>query len=190
MNNRKIKSIIVIIMGLFLTTGCEDSTGSEPPESATISGTITFTGDWPAEGDVAVSLNSTWPPAGAPAASSVITESGTYDYTFENVTFGTYASIAVSWQDPNDDDPTTNQHTLGAYGGVYPFLSAYYGVDPTPVTVSDTLYALTTIHINADLKYVDACSKQTTQEACEILGHCTWYPAGSMGPNQTSAACY
>ena len=194
MKNSKIKSIIVIILGFLLITGCEDSTGPTTPENATISGTITFIGDWPAEGDVAVSLSSAWPPTGAPAASSPITEAelsnGTYDYTFENVTFGIYVAIAVSWQDPDDLNPATNQHTLGAYGGVYPFLSAYYGVDPTPVTVSDTLYELTTININADLKYVDACSKQTTQEACETLDHCTWYPAGSMGPSQTSDGCY
>ena len=131
MNNSKIKSIIVIIFGLLLTTGCEDSTGSETPESATISGTITFVGDWPAEGDVAVSLSSAWPPAGAPAANSTITESGTYDYTFENVTFGTYAAIAVSWQDPDDTNPATNQHILGAYGATASDFN-----DATSITVS------------------------------------------------------
>ena len=153
MNNSKIQSIIVIIMGLFITTGCEDSTGSEPPESATISGTITFTGDWPAEGDVAVSLSSTWPPTGAPAASLVITESGTYDYTFNNVTFGTYASIAVSWQDPNDENPATNQYPFGAYGGVYPFFTAYGGTDPTTITVSETDYSKTGLDFSVNLIY-------------------------------------
>ena len=156
MSNSKIKSII-IILGLLLTTGCENSTGSETPESATISGTITFTGDWPSDGDVAVSLSSTWPPAGAPAASSAITESelssGTYAYTFENVTFGTYASITVSWQDPNDSNPATNQYTLGAYGGVYPFFTAYGGTDPTTITVSETDYSKINLDFSANLIY-------------------------------------
>ncbi len=144
-------------MGLFLITGCKDSTGSEPPESATISGTITFTGDWPTEGDIAVSLSSSWPPTGAPAASSEIIESelssSTYAYTFENVTFGTYASIAVSWQDPNNINPATNQHTLGAYGGAYPFFTQYGGTDPTTITVSETDYSKTDLNFSANLIY-------------------------------------
>ena len=135
MKNSKIKSIIVIILGFLLITGCEDSTGPTTPENATISGTITFTGYWPSDGDVAVSLSSTWPPAGAPAASSAITESelssGTYAYTFENVTFGTYAAIAVSWQDPDDTNPATNQHILGAYGATASDFN-----DATSITVS------------------------------------------------------
>ena len=115
---------------MFLTMACEDNeTVDTPPESATLSGTITFTGTWPDAGTVAVSLSSAWPPAGAPAASAAIISAdlsnNTYTYTFENVTFGSYASIAVSWQDPNDTNPMTNQHTLGAYGGVNPFFTAY-----------------------------------------------------------------
>ena len=129
MNNTKIKMITMTIFALFLTIGCDDSpTGNTTPESATISGIITFTGDWPTKDTVAVSLSSNWPPQGAPAASYEITSTdlsnGTYTYTFENVTFGSYASISVSWQDPNDADPATNQHTLGAYGGEYPFFTA------------------------------------------------------------------
>ena len=151
------KIIIMVNLALILTTGCEDDspTGTVPPESATISGAITFTGDWPATGTIAVSLSAAWPPIGAPAASSEITSSdlsnSKYVYTFENVTFGSYASIAVSWKDPDDTNPTTNQHALGAYGGVYPFFTAYGGTDPTSVMVSDTLYALTGIDFMADL---------------------------------------
>tara|TARA_B100001245_G_C22672209_1_gene328934 strand:- start:51 stop:509 length:459 start_codon:yes stop_codon:yes gene_type:complete len=131
---------------MFLTMACEDNeTVDTPPESATLSGTITFTGTWPDTGTVAVSLSSTWPPQGAPAASAAITSAdlanNTYTYTFENVTFGSYASIAVSWEDPNDTNPMTNQYTLGAYGGT----------DPTAVTVSETEYELTDLSFDADL---------------------------------------
>ena len=189
MNINKIKMVTTAIFTLLLTIGCEDAspTSNTKPESATIMGTITFSGEWPSNGDIAVSLNSDWPPQGAPAASSEITSTdlsnGTYTYTFENVTFGTYAAIAVSWQDPDDTIPATNQHVLGAYGGVYPFVSTYGGNDPDLVTVSDVLYELTGTNINADLKYVDACSKQTTQAECAALDHCMWYSAGTMGPN-------
>ena len=158
MNNIKIKMITMTIFALFLTIGCDDSpTGNTTPESATISGIITFTGNWPTEGSVAVSLSSNWPPQGAPAASSEITSTdlsnGTYTYTFENVTFGSYACIAVSWQDPTDADPTSNQKILGAYGGVYPFFTAYGGTDPTTVTVTEADYSKTGLDFSANLIY-------------------------------------
>ena len=69
------------------------------------------------------------------------------------VTFGTYASIAVSWQDPTDSNPATNQHTLGAYGGVYPFFTAYGGTDPTTITVSETNYSKINLDFSANSIY-------------------------------------
>ena len=157
MHINKIKSISMIILTLFLIIGCENDSPTAAPESATISGIITFTGDWPTKDTVAVSLSSNWPPQGAPAASSEITSTdlsnGTYTYTFENVTFGSYACISVSWQDPTDVDPTTNQHTLGAYGGVYPFFTAYGGTDPTTVTVTEADYSKTGLDFSANLIY-------------------------------------
>ena len=143
--------ITMIIFTLFLTIGCDDSpTGNTTPESATISGTITFTGTWPTEGSVAVSLSSNWPPQGAPAASLTITSSDTYSYTFDNVTFGTYGAIAVSWIDSEDENPETNQHILGSYGGTADYVYGPY-YNPTSITVSDTLYSLTGIDFTADL---------------------------------------
>ena len=174
MKNNAIKTLTIMIFSIFLIVGCDNnSTGTTPPESATISGTITFTGTWPTNGTIAVSLSSTWPPAGAPAASKTITYSdlsnNTYAYTFENVTFGSYGAIAVSWEDPNDNNPASNQHTLGAYGGVYPFIESMVimgeeiplgGTSPTPVTVSDTQYTLTGIDITANLIYAIGTSQQ------------------------------
>ena len=150
----------MIILTLFLIIGCENDSPTAAPESATISGTIAFTGDWPANGTVAVSLSSNWPPQGAPAASSEFTSidlsSGAYAYKFENVPFGSYASISVSWQDPNDDNPATNQHTIGAYGGEYPFFTAYGGTDPTTITVSETDYSKTGLDFSANLIYASS----------------------------------
>ena len=45
----------------------------------------------------------------------------------------------------------TNQHTLGAYGGVFPFFTAYGGTDPAEVTVTETKYELTGLDFGADL---------------------------------------
>ena len=150
--------ILSLTSVMLITTACEDDKVTvSKPESATISGAITFIGDWPSEGTVAVSLSSNWPPQGAPAASSEFTSidlsSGAYAYTFENVPFGAYASISVSWQDPSDANPATNQKSLGAYGGEYPFFTAYGGTDPTAVTVSETDYSKTGLDFSANFIY-------------------------------------
>ena len=52
-----------------------------------------------------------------------------------------------------DDNPVTNQHTLGAYGGEYPFFTAYGGTDPTTVTVSETDYSKTGLDFSANFIY-------------------------------------
>ena len=65
---------------------------------------------------------------------------------FDNIAFGTYGSIAVSWLDPDDSNPSTNQHVLGAYGGTPPDF-----MDATSVTVSSNDYELTDLNFTADL---------------------------------------
>ena len=75
-----------------------------------------------------------------------------YSYSFENVTFDTYESIVVSWQDPNDSNSSTNQHTLGAYGG-----TAMAGfMDAASITVSEADYVRTGLDFTADLNYAVA----------------------------------
>ena len=162
MKNSKIKSIIVIIFGFFLTTGCEESTGPTTPENATISGTITFLGDWPTTGTVEVSAMEIWDPTlesftGVPEKSKVVSQtdvtSNTSAYSLDMLPFKTYNAIIVTWLDPEDGSHQTMYHTLGAYGGTHPFYTSYGGVDPTALTVSDTLYALTSIDFEANLNY-------------------------------------
>ena len=160
MKNSKIKTIIIGISTLLLTTGCEDSTGPTTPEDATISGTITFSGDWPTTGTVEVSAMEIWDPTlesftGVPEKSKVVSQtdvtSNTYPYSLDMLPFKTYNAIIVTWLDPEDQSHQTMYHTLGAYGGTYPFYTSYGGVDPTALTVSDTLYTLTGIDFNANL---------------------------------------
>ena len=185
MNNTTIKIIVMVISILLLTISCEDDNpiAIYNPESGNISGTVTFSGEWPETGTISISLNSSWPPTGAPTAYKTIelddlNSENQYNYSFENVIFDTISAIAVSWQDPEDDNDATNQHVLGAYGGEYPFVSTYGGIDPTTVTVSDSLFELNDMDFNANLMYVNACSKQTTQEECDALDHCMWTPTG------------
>ena len=190
MKNSKIKTIIIGISTLLLTTGCEDSTGPTTPEDATISGTITFSGAWPDTGTVEVSAMEIWDHTlesftGIPEISKVISQSdvtaNTYTYTLDMLPFKTYNAIIVTWRDPIDPDHSTMYHTLGAYGGTYPFYTSYGGADPTALTVSDTLNTLSEINFSADLKYVIACSKIDNQIDCEDRDYCNWYPADAMG---------
>ena len=69
------------------------------------------------------------------------------------------------------------------------------GTNPTTVTVSRSTNALTGNDFSADLSYVTACSKITDQTACEgqknvdDQNYCSWFPAGSTGPTQTTDRC-
>jgi hypothetical protein len=130
---------------MFIATACEDNDAetAEKPESATISGTITFSGDWDTTGTVYLSLQTDWYPTHAPYSSFVVSESdvtaNAYAYSFTEVAFGTYAAISVSWLDPDDTNPATNQHIIGVYGGT----AAAYFEDADSITVSEDIYELT-----------------------------------------------
>jgi len=158
----KTKIISTILLSLILFTGCDDNStepsASAPAESATISGTITFIDECPIE-NVTVSLSANWLPTGPPSAYDVITPSdlnsnGEYSYLFENITFGPYAAIAVAWDDPDDNDPATEQHVLGALGGEYPYLPMYgQGTYPDSITVSVDDNSKTGLDFSADCNY-------------------------------------
>ena len=145
-------------MIMLLTTGCEDNNPTEAPENATISGTITFTGDWPETGSIAVSAMDVWDYTdpgftGVPIKTITISEddvsSNTYEYTLE-LTFDDYNAIIVTWLDPEDDSNQTKYHTLGAYGGTSPFYAAMGGTNPTTVIVSEANYSVSGIDFIAD----------------------------------------
>ena len=144
---KHIKNLLVLSLTsfMFIATACEDNDAetAEKPESATISGTLTFSGDWPSTGSVYLSLQNTWYPVDAPYATKTILESdvsaNVYTYSFTEVVFGTYAALSVSWFDPEDTNAATNQHIKGVYGG-----TALVGFsDATSVTVSEDIYELT-----------------------------------------------
>ena len=133
--------VLSLLSVMFSAMACEDSdTDDTVPESATLSGVVTFSGTWPGTEILSISLNPTWPPTGAPYASKYITpaeiESDQYSYIFEDVAFGAYASISVSWLDSDDSNPMTNQHALGVYGGT---AQAFF-MDADSVIVSEINY--------------------------------------------------
>jgi hypothetical protein len=137
---------------MLITTACEDEKAETLPESATISGTITYSGDWPSTGTVYLSLQNTWYPVDAPYTTTTISESDVTAnaYSFTEVAFGTYAAISVSWLDPDDTNPSTNQHIIGVYGGT----AAAYFADADSITVSEDSYELTSLDFGADLGLV------------------------------------
>jgi hypothetical protein len=148
------KNLLVLSLSsiMFLANACEDNNTEDPaPESATISGTITFTGDWPTTGTVYLSVQNTWYPVDAPYAITTISESdvtaNAYAYSFTEVAFGTYAAISVSWLDPYDTNPATNQHIIGVYGAT----AAAYFTDALSIIVSEDIYELTHFYFGADL---------------------------------------
>ena len=135
---------------MFSAMACEDSdTDDTVPESATLSGVVTFSGTWPGTGTVSISLNPTWPPTGAPYSFKYIIpaeiESDQYSYIFKDVAFDAYASISVSWLDPDDSNPMTNQHALGVYGGT---AQAFF-MDADSVIVSETNYEVSGLDFTA-----------------------------------------
>ena len=120
MKQNKIITLFFSIL-LFLTIGCEDETASEvetQPVSGVVSGSINFSGTWPDSGTVLLTLDSKFPPMGPPAGSVSIMSSdlvnNSYDYEFENLPFGEYAALLVSYW-PNGYSSNETYETLGIY---------------------------------------------------------------------------
>lgn len=136
--------------------GCEEGKGGpEKSEYGEISGQVTFEGTWPASGTVYLSIQSSWPPTGAPYKADVVSSSeldaaSRYDFELDQIVFGTYPAITVSWLDPYDPNPVTNQHILGVYGGT----AAAGFMDADPVTVSVDAAELTGIDFQADFSLI------------------------------------
>ena len=149
-----IKNLLILSLTsvMLITTACEDEKAETLPESATISGTITYSGDWPSTGTVYLSLQNTWYPVDAPYTTTTISESDVTAnaYFFTEVAFGTYAAISVSWLDPDDTNPSTNQHIIGVYGGT----AAAYFADADSITGSEDIYELTSLDFGADFGLV------------------------------------
>ena len=66
---------MMLVIGVFVSSCDNPSDSDSPPEAAEISGAVTFSGDWPTEGTVYLTINNKWPPMGAPYATTAITSS-------------------------------------------------------------------------------------------------------------------
>ena len=94
-------SRLVVLLIILVSMGCEDEKVKESAESGTIHGGITFYGTWPDTGQVLLTLDTNYPPQGPPAGFQYLTEEGLtndeYNYSFDNLSFRSYAAISVTY---------------------------------------------------------------------------------------------
>ena len=197
MNIVKPYIVVSFLLALFFFMGCDDNPMT--PESGIISGVVDFSGAWPETGNISISLNTSWPEVtGAPYAFTTIysddlNQDNLYSYRFENVTFGTYQGIIVSWKDPYDDNSATNQHVIGGYGGTAEAEFENTG----SITVSGSDYEIMDLNFPA---YLDLIDETIPAESGTISGIVTFsgtWPTGtvfmslnSLWPLQTTPNYY
>ena len=120
MKHMKNLLILSLTTVMFITTACEDDKVTvSKPESATISGIVTFTGTYPDTGSVMLTLDTTYPPQGAPAGFKMIAQAdldnGSYVYLFSELAFGDFAALTVTYW-PNGYSTASMDYTLiGSY---------------------------------------------------------------------------
>jgi hypothetical protein len=100
---------------------CEDNNTNEEvlAEFGSISGTVTFSGSWPDSGEVLITLDTSYPPQGPPAAFSYITSddisNGVYNYNFSDLSFRSYEAITVTYWSLGYATAGSNYSLIGSY---------------------------------------------------------------------------
>jgi hypothetical protein len=92
---------ILLFAALAASLSCgDDDNGAGGGPTGSIAGTITFRNTWPATGNVYVTINSNYPPTGAPDAFTTPIPPGvrTYDYTLSGIEVGTYVAVLLGWR--------------------------------------------------------------------------------------------
>lgn len=146
-----------IVAVLALTPGCSDNTTA--PATGAVSGTVSFSGTWPASGDIQVSiysnLNPPYIPMGPPDGFTdpIPGPVVSFDYTLNGLAMGDYTAVYVSWRDPQNP---ANSRLLGMYwmttgdSGIDPSNGAPKA-PPTPVTIDASHLVQSSLDITADL---------------------------------------
>ena len=117
------KHIARIILASFflIMVSCEDNNTNEEvlAEFGSISGTVNFSGSWPDSGEVLITLDTSYPPQGPPAAFSYITSddisNGVYNYNFSDLSFRSYEAITVTYWSLGYATAGTNYSLIGSY---------------------------------------------------------------------------
>ncbi len=158
---RSVFSAIVLLAGssVFLfACGGDDNLVTPAQQYGSVSGTVTFVGNWPATGEVQISIWPSWPPAGPPSAATLpIAKTTTYKYKIEGLNRGIYKAITAGWRDPANpagarvlgiyiNDPNNSGVSIDANG------RPTYAT-PTPVEIADGKMDHTGLDIKADLAF-------------------------------------
>ena len=117
------KHITRIILASFflIMVSCEDNNTNEEvlAEFGSISGTVTFSGSWPDSGEVLITLDTSYPPQGPPAAFSYITSddisNGVYNYNFSDLSFRSYDAITITYWSLGYATAGSNYSLIGSY---------------------------------------------------------------------------
>ena len=145
-----LKNLLILSLTsvMLITTACEnDEVTESKPENATISGVVTFTGTYPDSGSVMLTLDTAYPPQGAPAGFKMIAQTdldnGSYVYSFSELAFGDFSALTVTYW-PNGYSTASMDYTLlGSYPNPL--------IPPVPRFLLDEDNAEMTIDIDADL---------------------------------------
>ncbi len=149
MNLAKKLSVLSFIFSVLFLVSCEDN-NDDPATSGTLNITVNVANpeSWPSEGTVFMSMDSEWPPTGAPYKSTTLLSSqvqnGVITAVFEDIEFNTYKLLSVSWRDPNNQNPACNQAVWGTHSGS---IQAFYA-DAIPFTFDENNSELSLV-INA-----------------------------------------
>jgi|SRR5688572_6709461 len=141
-------SIVTLVAGVALAACLSCGDDDEPAgggPTGSISGTVFFRGTWPSTGNIYVTVNSAYPPTGAPDAfttpitETMVTMPGrTFDYTLGGIETGTYVAVLIGWRGGPGQDKCLGMYwehvdSLGVAANCDP---AEAGIEPSPVTVT------------------------------------------------------
>lgn len=169
----KLKLFITLaIFPLIFFVGCdEDNDGNNPPTTGTLTGTVVFHGEWPAEGHIQLSIFTSWnyegtncywcaQSAGGPPAYTTPTthfqdpdpgnpDPDTLTFEITGISLGTYETVVTGWRDPTPvgnvecDEPVIGM--LGANPGTNDTIPASITFDennPTQIIELHTWFDL------------------------------------------------
>ena len=178
------KDMFYIFLMTILILSCSEvssSVASEPVTTASITGEITFSGNWPTEGEITLSLLTNWPPsayAGMPPAWTYIyatdlDANNKFNYTFNDVDFGTYGMLMDAYTDPMNSENASNKMLIGSHSGS--MMSGY--MDATPIILNEDNYQAS-YNIDAYLNYAFPCGSYNDTETCSAVEGCEWMSMG------------
>jgi hypothetical protein len=103
--------------------------GTQPGCYGSISVNVSFSGTWPDSGVVLMSLDTSYPSQGPPAASSNVTNddlsNGIYNHTFTSLPFRTYEAILITYW-PDGYTPAGTYLLIGSHLDIiYLFVDNY-----------------------------------------------------------------